>query len=164
LLKTPGNAPVLQVEDDENDVFFLRYAFAQAGIENPLVTARDGLEAMHLLKHAVHSPPSQGVLLPCLMLLDLKMPIVNGFEVLAWIRQQPALRDVLPVIVLTSSLDPDDRQKALELGAREFQVKPKDFNDLVTLIRGLKERWLDPANQRLDVPSSSMASDRERQR
>ncbi len=78
---------------------------------------------------------------PDLLLLDLKMPKRNGFEVLAWLKGRPDMES-LPVVVLTSSAIPEDRDMALRMGAREFCTKPSDFNDLVRLVNILHESWL----------------------
>lgn len=138
-------ASVLLVEDEENDVFFLRHAFHEADIKNPLVTVPDGRQAIAFLQG---HPLTTSVVVPlnpavALLLLDLKLPIVNGFEVLSWIRQQSHLRDTLPIVVLTSSEDPDEKQQALKLGVHDFLIKPRSVLDLIALARQIKRRWLD---------------------
>jgi len=79
--------------------------------------------------------------LPELVLLDLKMPQVNGLEVLRWIRSQPGLRR-LPVIVLTGSLLPEDTQRAYEAGANSYLVKPLDFNGMMETMKNMADFWL----------------------
>jgi DNA-binding response OmpR family regulator len=89
--------------------------------------------------------------MPALLLLDLKMPRLDGFEVLAWLGEQPALLK-LPVVVLSSSSDDSDIFKARQLGAREYIVKPLSLPDLVKAIRGLHDRWLtSPHEQQITV-------------
>jgi CheY-like chemotaxis protein len=118
------NTPViLLVEDDRNDVFFMRRALEQAGVRAGLRIVSDGEEAMdYLTGHGKFADRSQFPL-PSLLLLDLKMPLANGFDVLAWLHSQPTL-DYLPAIVLTSSPEDRDREKAAELGAARYFIKP----------------------------------------
>lgn len=119
----PTAPVILLAEDDPNDVFFMQRALAKAGVNLPLQVVKDGQEALDYLAGSgkyndrIESP------LPSLILLDLKMPFVSGFDVLAWIRSQPSLKD-LPVIVLTSSAEERDRQRATELGAMAYFIKP----------------------------------------
>src|SRR4051794_22047418 len=93
---------ILQVEDDKNDVLFLRYAFTAAGITHPVKVANDGREAIAYLSGAGKFADRALYPLPCLVLLDLKMPGMTGLEVLEWIRAQPELQ-ILPVIIFSSS-------------------------------------------------------------
>ena len=118
-----GEPVILLVEDDRNDVFFLRRAFEQAGVRASLRVVSDGEEAMDYLMGRGKFVDRSQFPLPALLLLDLKMPLANGFDVLAWLRSQPSL-DYLSVIVLTSSPEDRDRQKAAELGAARYFVKP----------------------------------------
>jgi CheY-like chemotaxis protein len=76
-----------------------------------------------------------------LILLDLKMPVMTGFDVLAWLQIRPEFRHI-PVVVLTSSDHGPDRRKALEMGAAEYLVKPNGVDELVVMVKGLQERWL----------------------
>ncbi len=132
---------ILQVEDDRNDVFFLEHAFKTAGITHPLRVARDGQEAIDYLSGAGEFSDRVRNPLPCLILLDLKLPRKDGFEVLEWVRQQPNLRQ-LPVIVLTSSGRASDVDRACHLGANSFLVKPSQLKERVELAKLLKDYWL----------------------
>jgi CheY-like chemotaxis protein len=85
--------------------------------------------------------------LPCLLLLDLKMPIMGGFDVLEWLRQRPELSRSLPVVVLTSSDQEEDATRSFELGARDYFVKPVTFKALLSLVLKLKEEWLEPLSR-----------------
>jgi CheY-like chemotaxis protein len=138
--------PVLLAEDEEHDVFFMERAFGKAGIVSPLIALPDGREVIAYLKGEGSYSDRRRYPEPRLLLLDLKMPLVDGFEVLSWIRQQPGLRELLPILVLSSSDQPADRERAIKLGAHEYLVKPSDFNSLIVLARELKRRWLDPLN------------------
>jgi CheY-like chemotaxis protein len=134
--------PILLVEDDENDVFFLRYAFEMAGITTPLHVSVDGKEAIDYLAGAGKYSDRETYPLPCLVLLDLKLPVRMGHEVLRWIQEQPALQTLL-VVVLTSSADPRDVNDCYRLGARSFLVKPLSVDRRLDLARAIKMYWLE---------------------
>jgi len=133
---------VLLVEDDENDVFFLTYAFEAAGVVNPVIVARDGQEAIDYLAGAGGYADRRRFPFPCLVLLDLKLPVKTGLDVLGWIRQQPKLKSLL-VIVLTSSKDIHDVDEAYRLGARSFLVKPLSIRERLETARVIKRYWLE---------------------
>ncbi|HWH72496.1 MAG TPA: response regulator [Candidatus Sulfotelmatobacter sp.] len=137
-------APVLLAEDEEHDVFFMQRAFTYTSVAQPLIALANGQEVISYLAGQEAYAERQHYPEPGLLLLDLNMPLVNGFEVLTWIRQHAPWRDSLPVLVLSSSGMETDKRKALELGAHEYLVKPSDFKGLLTLIADLKLRWLDP--------------------
>jgi len=132
---------LLFAEDDENDILLVQRAFKEVHISNPLHVVRDGEEAIAYLKGAGQYANRAEYPLPSFLLLDLKMPRVNGFEVLQWIRSQSTLLN-LRVIVLTSSVELPDLNEAYRLGANSFLVKPHDFGDFTTLIRSLHSYWL----------------------
>ena len=142
-------APVLLAEDEQNDILLLQRAFAVAQIRNPLVSVRNGQQAIWYLEG--HAPFTDRVQNPdpCLLLLDLKMHLVNGFEVLEWLQHMPELRKTLPVVILTSSDQEEDIRRAFELGASDYLLKPTDLNALVVMTSELKRSWLDPAGERL---------------
>src|SRR5882762_9528893 len=137
----PDQAVILIAEDREDDVLLIRRAFRRAGILNPFQVVRDGDEAIGYLQGEGQYANRAEYPLPALMLLDLKMPRTDGFEVLKWVRQQPELAG-LRVIVLTSSSDIRDINKAYELGANSFLVKPMDFQNFVEMTRFLQGHWL----------------------
>jgi CheY-like chemotaxis protein len=136
---------VLVAEDHEDDVFFLRRAFEKAAVPCYLVVARDGQETVDYLggyppytDRAVHPFPN-------LLLLDLRMPRMNGFDVLAWLRARPQFKD-LPVILFTTSDMDLDLHRAQALGVSEYCVKPPSSEQLIQLVKDLAGRWLgDPA-------------------
>jgi len=132
---------ILMAEDDDNDVFFLERAFKQAQVANPLHRVKDGEEALAYLKGEGTYASREKFPLPHLMLLDLKMPRKNGFEVIQWIRQQPGLKR-MPLVVLTSSKEDPDVNRAYELGANTYLVKPVKFEGLVDMMRALNLYWL----------------------
>jgi CheY-like chemotaxis protein len=126
---------ILLVEDDENDILLIQRAFHKADVVNPLVVVRDGEEAIAYLANLDGNP------VPILILLDLKLPRKNGFEVLEWLRAQPGLKR-LPVVVLTSSNQMPDIQRAYDLGANSYLVKPVTFEGLLEMAKVLKFYWL----------------------
>jgi CheY-like chemotaxis protein len=137
--------PVLAAEDEETDQFILKRAFSQAKLACPLILVSDGQQAIDYLNGDAPYGDRMAYPLPALLLLDLKMPRVTGFDVLAWLATRPEFSS-LPVIVLTSSDHDSDIQKARQLGARDYIVKPHSFSHLVNIIRGLGDRWLQATN------------------
>jgi len=134
-------AVILLAEDEEDYVLLIRHAFSQAKIPNPLHVVWNGQEAIAYLKGEGKYSNREEYPLPDLLLLDLKMPRVNGFEVLQWIRAQPGLAP-LRVLVLTSSEQLRDVNEAYRLGANSFLVKPLDFEDFTQLSRLISDFWL----------------------
>lgn len=137
----PDQAVILLAEDLEDDVLLIRRAFRKGGINNPLQVVRDGEEAISYLKGEGKYANRAEFPLPDLLLLDLKMPHKDGFEVLLWIREQPGLKS-LRVVVLTSSEDLHEVNYAYELGANSFLVKPLEFENFVETSMFLKQYWL----------------------
>jgi CheY-like chemotaxis protein len=134
--------PVLLVEDDENDVFFMQRAFREAGIINPVSIVNDGREAIDYLSGNGKFSDRAVWPLPCLVLLDLKLPYVLGLDVLKWLRSQPQFKSVI-VVVLTSSRQDADIEKAYALGANSYLVKPPDVHQLVAMVKRIKEYWME---------------------
>ena len=135
---------ILVVEDREDDILVMRKAFQRAAVPNPVCFMRDGEEAIAYLSGEGKFANRDEYPLPVLVLLDLKLPRKDGFEVLAWIRRQPGLR-ALPVVVLTSSSEIRDVNRAYSLGANSFFVKELDFQGTVDLGKLLQIYWLDKA-------------------
>lgn len=132
---------ILIAEDSENDVFMLKRAFAQAGIEVPMQVVSNGEEAIAYLRGEGRFANREEFPLPDLFLLDLKMPRKNGFDVLEWLRQQPALAQ-MRVVVLTSSDEIRDVNRAYALGAASFLTKPLDFIEFKDTIQAMYNYWL----------------------
>jgi len=132
---------ILLAEDNEDHVTLIRRAFRQSGLLNPVHVVNDGEDAIAYLKGEGRYSNRAEHPLPCLLLLDLKMPNKNGFEVLEWVRSQPAFR-ALRVVVLTTSGDMQDINRAYQLGANSFLTKPVDFRDFVQLTNAVKGYWL----------------------
>lgn len=138
MLKTHTASPILLVEDNPDDVLLTQRAFAKSGIQNDLVVARDGVEALQILL----GEGGEGMEpLPMLILLDLKLPRVDGLEVLQRIRQEPRTKRV-PVVVLTTSREEQDLITSYDLGANSYVRKPVDFDDFHEAVRTLGMYWL----------------------
>lgn len=137
----PDEAVVLLAEDREDDILLIKRAFSRAGINNPLQLVKSGEEAIAYLAGEGKFANRAEYPLPALLLLDLKMPVVDGFEVLRWIRDHESLKG-LRVLVLTVSNRISDVNLAYELGANSFLVKPIDFEQTVQLSTLIKDYWL----------------------
>lgn len=151
-----GLAVILLVEDREDDVILIKRSFSQAGLENPIHVARDGEEAIEYLSGVGMYANRAEHPLPELILLDLKMPKVDGFEVLEWIRGHKTLRSI-PVLVLTSSEQIRDVNRAYELGANSFFVKPLDFDAMSSAASLIRDYWL--KSTRTPEPAKRPAED-----
>jgi CheY-like chemotaxis protein len=134
------NFPILLVEDDPNDVWLVKHAFQSAGISNPLRIVNDGQEAVDYLQGQGHFGDRSAFPLPKLVLLDLKMPRLNGFDVIGWMRRHYPWK-LTPIIILSSSALPQDVNRAYELGANAYMVKPADFRALERLFRTIADFW-----------------------
>lgn len=133
------SGPILLVDDDENDVFFMLDAFRKAGVDVPVHIAKDGQEASDYLAGKGPFENREQFPLPCLVLLDLKLPFVMGLDVLRTVRQQLKLTTI--VIILSASREDADISAAYELGANAFLVKPTDISKLTELVQSLNLFW-----------------------
>ncbi len=127
--------PILLVEDNPVDIDLTLRAFKKRKLANPVTVARDGEEALAFFSRRQINEP-----LPLIILLDLKLPKVDGLEVLRQIKSQPNLRSI-PVIVLTSSSEDRDIQTAYQLGANSYIVKPVDFNKFIEVVGQIELYW-----------------------
>jgi CheY-like chemotaxis protein len=133
--------PILAAEDEESDRMIMELAFQRANLCSPLVIVRDGAEAVDYLSGKGRYADRIVHPLPALIVLDLKMPRMSGFDVLAWIALQPELKEI-PAVVLSSSADESDTQKARQLGARDYFVKPHSLDTLIKIAQEMQARWL----------------------
>jgi CheY-like chemotaxis protein len=133
--------PVLLVEDNEDDVLFVRRAFRQAKLAPALHVAENGDAALEYLSGEGGFADRQCYPLPNLILLDIKLPRLSGLEVLEWIRGHPELRRT-PVVMLTSSAERSDVNRAYDLGANGYLVKPVEYEGLSEIIKTLGMYWL----------------------
>ena len=136
--------PVLVAEDEESDALILRRVFAMAKVPNPLIIVRDGQEAVDYLSGTAPYDNRSIHPLPGLLLLDLKMPRMTGFDVLGWLAIRPEYAG-LPAVVLSSSSLDSDQVLARRLGAREYFIKPQDLSEFVKLVQRIQAHWLFPS-------------------
>lgn len=140
-ISIPNSETILLAEDNEDHVLLIKRAFGKANLLNPLQVVNDGREAiLYLRGEGVYADRSLYPY-PALLLLDLKMPNCDGFDVLQWIRDQ---KNLVPmrIVVLTTSDRVFDMQRAYEMGAHSFLTKPVDFRDFVQLGPAIKGQWL----------------------
>jgi CheY-like chemotaxis protein len=128
---------ILLVEDNPSDVDLTRRAFQKSHIANRLIVAEDGRQALDYLLESCCEPAR----LPALILLDLKLPLVDGLEVLRQIREDRRTRR-LPIVILTSSDEESDLAAAYDLGANSYIQKPVDFKRFAEAVRSLGLYWL----------------------
>jgi CheY-like chemotaxis protein len=132
---------ILLVEDNPDDIFFVKRAFKANEITNPLHIVQDGQQAIDYLSGAGPFADREQYPLPFLILIDLKLPIRPGLEVLEWLHEQADLRHVIVVVLTSSHLDVDI-ERAYDLGAHSFLVKPSDSRQLTHLIGIIDQYWL----------------------
>lgn len=132
---------ILLVEDNPDDVELTRLAFDEGGICNEIVVARDGAEALDYLFGTGKYEDRDLSSMPAVVLLDLKLPKVDGLEVLRRIREDSRTH-ALPVVVLTSSKEDEDVIKSYNLGANAYVRKPVDYNEFVRAAKTLGLFWL----------------------
>jgi CheY-like chemotaxis protein len=130
----PTHSPILVVDDEPTDTYFVRRALNAAGIPNPVIGCADGEDAVGFLESARF-----GGQRPCLILLDMKMPRMNGPEFLTWVRAQPEFA-TLKIVMLSNSDSPTDRAQALALGADDYLVKFPPEDELSGLIANALEQ------------------------
>ena len=131
-----AGAKILLVEDDPEAAELLRLAFQKAGLRRPLRVLPDGEKAVAYLSGDPPYDNSEENPAPCLVLLDLKLPRRSGLDFLAWIKQRPELAGI-PVIVLSSSQEACDLDRAYELGAKSYLVKSVELKELMKVAEGI---------------------------
>jgi CheY-like chemotaxis protein len=130
---------ILLAEDNENDIELTLTALQECHLSNEVEAVRDGAEALdYIYQRGKHAGRGDG--LPCVILLDLKMPRMDGIEVLRTIKSDPAIRHI-PVVMLTSSREEKDLVLSYDLGVNAFVVKPVDFSQFLQAIRALGMFW-----------------------
>ena len=127
------NKPILLVEDDHVDVMTIRRALKEIEVTNALVTVENGELALSYLRDAASARP-------CIIFLDLNMPIMNGLELLRELKADPALM-AIPVIVLTTSDEQQDKVSSFNLGVAGYMAKPVDYRRFVEMMRSIDLYW-----------------------
>ena len=133
---------ILVAEDDTTDAFFFQRAFRRAGIPVTLHFVRDGQEVIDYLQGTGPFGDRTAYPLPQLLLLDLRMPRLHGFDVLRWIRKRADLNGLL-VVLFSSSDEPRDISRAYDLGANWYLVKPHSMDELTDLVGRFRKFWLE---------------------
>lgn len=131
---------VLLVEDELNDIFLVKRAFKIAHLENPLQVVTDGEEATRYLSGEGKYADRDAFPMPKLIVMDIKMPRMSGFDVLEWIKHDGKIRRI-PVIIVSSSNRPQDIDRAYELGANAYMVKPVDYHAVERLFESITHYW-----------------------
>ncbi len=135
MTEAESNRPILIVEDNPLDLDLTIRAFKSQKLDNPILTARDGEEALEYIGRW-----EKGEQQPVVILLDLKMPRVNGLEVLEALKQHPRYK-AIPVVVLTTSSESSDVERAYQLGTNSYIVKPVDFEKFMDIARQIDLYW-----------------------
>ena len=143
---------VLLVEDDLNDIFLVKRAFKMAHIQNPLQVVTDGQEAVTYLKGDGKYEDRETYPLPKLIVMDIKMPRKTGFEVLEWVKGDGRPLRRIPIVIVSSSDNPADINRAYELGANAYMVKPMDYRAVEHLFQSItRYRGLECAKPELEL-------------
>jgi CheY-like chemotaxis protein len=143
---------VLLVEDDLNDIFLVKRAFRSAHIPNPLQVVTDGEEVMNYLSGVGKYADREAHPLPSLIVMDIKMPRRSGFEVLEWIRGNDGPMRRIPIVIVSSSHNAGDINRAYELGANAYMVKPMNYRAVEHLFESITNYWgLECAKPELEV-------------
>jgi CheY-like chemotaxis protein len=129
------NRPILLVEDNPMDVDLTRRAFVRQKVAFPIEVARDGEEALAYIRKWENNAPA-----PILILLDLKLPKVDGLEVLRQLKTHP-LFHIIPVVILSTSTEDSDIQVAYQEGANSYIVKPVDFDRFMQIVDQIRIYW-----------------------
>ena len=133
--------PILVVDDNSDDVFFLCRAFKKAGLNHSIIHVSDGEEAVDYLSGKNGFEDRSQHPLPTLMLLDVKMPKLNGFDVLQWLLTRKDL-EKLPVVMFSSSFEQEDVEQAKVLGATDYFTKPAGPEGFDQVVQTIAAKWL----------------------
>lgn len=142
--------PILMVDDDKDDQMLTEKALKENGLKNPMRFLMDGEEMLDYLKRKGKFSTPENSPRPCLIILDLNMPRMDGRKALLFLKADPDLKKI-PVVVLSTSRAEEDIMRSYNLGANSFIVKPSDFNGLIVMAESLKKYWL----QIVELPSGN---------
>jgi CheY-like chemotaxis protein len=132
--------PILIAEDCAEDAFILQRALRKVGFNNPFHVSPDGVDVIRYLKGDAPYENRQHYHFPRVLILDLKLPRMDGFEVLAWLQQHPEC-NVIPTIVLSTSGEPEEVKRAYQLGVNSYLVKPPTFDGLQRMLSLVFDYW-----------------------
>jgi CheY-like chemotaxis protein len=132
--------PILIAEDDNNDALILQRALRTAGFRNPIHVSKDGADVLRYLKREGPYHDRERYRFPVVLFTDLKMPNVDGFEVLHWLQVNPHC-NVIPRLVMSASAESQDVARAYQLGANSYLMKPPTFEGLVENMRRVLDYW-----------------------
>jgi CheY-like chemotaxis protein len=144
------NLTILIAEDSQDDAFFLERAFRKIGLKNPVQILTDGAAVMDYLKAEGKYSNRSEYPFPSVMFIDVKMPRVNGFEVLQWLQCHQQCK-VIPTMVFSSSEQPEDIERAYQLGANAYIIKPNTTTELEEILRSAHDFWSRCAKPRMPV-------------
>ncbi|MGF6267268.1 CheY-like chemotaxis protein [Paraburkholderia youngii] len=131
-MKTP-NKPILVVEDDDVDVMTIRRALKEIHVVNPVIREENGERAIQYLRNSESE-------MPCIILLDLNMPVMNGIEFLQVVKSDPYLKRI-PVVVLTTSEEQQDKVNSFNFSVAGYMAKPVDYRRFVEVMRSIDLYW-----------------------
>jgi CheY-like chemotaxis protein len=127
------STPILLVEDDQVDAMTVKRALKEIHVTNPLVHVENGEEALHYLRDPANEKP-------CIILLDINMPVMNGIEFLQAVKQESPLKRI-PVVMLTTSEEQQDKVNSFDLGVAGYMAKPVDYKQFVEVMRAIDVYW-----------------------
>ena len=142
------NLTILIAEDGEDDALFLRRAMKKLGWANPVHILTDGGEVMKYLKGEEKYRDRSHFPFPSVLFMDIKMPRVSGFDVLQWLRDHPGCR-IIPIIMFSGSALVEDVERAYQLGANAYIVKPMGLDDLTAILKSTFDFWSKCAKPRV---------------
>lgn len=141
MVRQRSSSAILLVDDQPNDVLLTQLALKRAGVTNPLFTVGDGCEAIAYLSGADQYRDRETFPDPALILLDLKMPRLDGFGVLEWLQKQKCFDRIVRIVLTSSNID-SDIARAWSLGADDYFVKPNEHTELIRILQKLNSQWL----------------------
>lgn len=133
---------ILLVEDDPNDVILVKRAMKKAEVKSKIKVVKDGEQAMDYLGGGAKYENRKEYPIPDMILLDLKLPKKSGLELLEWVDNQPKIRRI-PIVILTSSRENEDVNKAYDLGVNSYLLKPVSFDNLLEMMKITISYWFD---------------------
>jgi CheY-like chemotaxis protein len=136
-----GSERILLVEDDQNQVRLIEHVFRQGRVSNPICAVTSAEEAISYLSGNGKYSDREDYPLPCLLLLDLKLPGASGFDLLNWVRANPKFQR-LPVVVLTNSTNNSDIDRAYALGANSYLAKPVELDAFRAVVKAINAYWI----------------------